>query len=159
MTMKCPFCNNDDTKVIDSRSQDDNSTIKRRRLCEKCGKRFTTYERVDTIPMTVIKNNGTRETFDKNKLISGIMKSCNKRPITAKQISDIADDIENAVLSSMDKEIESKEIGSMVMDRLKKIDEVAYVRFASVYRQFKDINTFMEELAKMLNEKNNEQEK
>ena len=153
--MKCPFCNNDDTKVIDSRSQDDNSTIKRRRLCEKCGKRFTTYERVDTIPMTVIKNNGTRETFDKN----GIMKSCNKRPITAKQISDIADDIENAVLSSMDKEIESKEIGSMVMDRLKKIDEVAYVRFASVYRQFKDINTFMEELAKMLNEKNNEQEK
>ena len=109
--------------------------------------------------MTVIKNNGTRETFDKNKLISGIMKSCNKRPITAKQISDIADDIENAVLSSMDKEIESKEIGSMVMDRLKKIDEVAYVRFASVYRQFKDINTFMEELAKMLNEKNNEQEK
>ena len=157
--MKCPFCNNDDTKVIDSRSQDDNSTIKRRRLCEKCGKRFTTYERVDTIPMTVIKNNGTRETFDKNKLISGIMKSCNKRPITAKQISDIADDIENAVLSSMDKEIESKEIGSMVMDRLKKIDEVAYVRFASVYRQFKDINTFMEELAKMLNEKNNKQEK
>ena len=157
--MKCPFCNNDDTKVIDSRSQDDNSTIKRRRLCEKCGKRFTTYERVDTIPMTVIKNNGTRETFDKNKLISGIMKSCNKRPITAKQISDIADDIENAVLSSMDKEIESKEIDSMVMDRLKKIDEVAYVRFASVYRQFKDINTFMEELAKMLNEKNNEQEK
>ena len=157
--MKCPFCNNDDTKVIDSRSQDDNSTIKRRRLCEKCGKRFTTYERVDTIPMTVIKNNGTRETFDKNKLISGIMKSCNKRPITAKQISDIADDIENAVLSSMDKERESKEIGSMVMDRLKKIDEVAYVRFASVYRQFKDINTFMEELAKMLNEKNNEQEK
>ncbi len=151
--MKCPFCSNSDTKVIDSRSQDENSTIRRRRLCEKCGKRFTTYERVDTIPMTVIKNNGTRETFDKNKLISGIMKSCNKRPITAKQISDIADDIENAVLSSMDKEIESKEIGSMVMDRLKNIDEVAYVRFASVYRQFKDINTFMEELTNMLNEK------
>ena len=152
--MKCPFCNNDDTKVIDSRSQDDNSTIRRRRMCEKCGKRFTTYERIDTIPMTVIKNNGTRETFDKNKLISGIMKSCNKRPITAKQISDIADDIENAVLSSMDKEIESREIGKMVMEKLKDIDEVAYVRFASVYRQFKDINTFMEELAKMLNEKN-----
>ena len=152
--MKCPFCNNDDTKVIDSRSQDENSTIRRRRMCEKCGKRFTTYERIDTIPMTVIKNNGTRETFDKNKLISGIMKSCNKRPITAKQISDIADDIENAVLSSMDKEIESREIGKMVMEKLKDIDEVAYVRFASVYRQFKDINTFMEELAKMLNEKN-----
>lgn len=154
--MKCPFCNNDDTKVIDSRSQDDNSAIRRRRLCEKCGKRFTTYERIDTIPMTVIKNDGTRETFDKNKIINGIMKSCNKRPITAKQISDIADDIENVVISSMDKEIESKEIGSLVMDRLKKIDEVAYVRFASVYRQFKDINTFMEELAKMLSEKDSE---
>ncbi len=154
--MKCPFCNNEDTKVIDSRSQDDNTTIRRRRYCEKCGKRFTTYERIDTIPMTVIKSNGTRETFDKNKLISGIMKSCNKRPITAKQIQDIADDVENAVMSSMDKEIESKEIGSMVMDRLKDIDEVAYVRFASVYRQFKDINTFMEELNKIMDEKKKE---
>ncbi len=154
--MKCPFCNYEDTKVIDSRSQDDNTTIRRRRYCEKCGKRFTTYERIDTIPMTVIKSNGTRETFDKNKLISGIMKSCNKRPITAKQIQEIADDVENAVMSSMDKEIESKEIGSMVMDRLKDIDEVAYVRFASVYRQFKDINTFMEELNKIMDEKKKE---
>ena len=154
--MKCPFCNYEDTKVIDSRSQDDNTTIRRRRYCEKCGKRFTTYERIDTIPMTVIKSNGTRETFDKNKLISGIMKSCNKRPITAKQIQEIADDVENAVMSSMDKEIESKEIGSMVMDRLKDIDEVAYVRFASVYRQFKDINTFMEELNKIIDEKKKE---
>ena len=155
--MKCPFCNNEDTKVIDSRSQDDNTAIRRRRYCEKCGKRFTTYERIDTIPMTVIKSNGTRETFDKNKLISGIMKSCNKRPITAKQIQEIADDVENAVMSSMDKEIESKEIGSMVMDRLKDIDEVAYVRFASVYRQFKDINTFMEELNKIIDEKRKEE--
>ena len=154
--MKCPFCNYEDTKVIDSRSQDDNTTIRRRRYCEKCGKRFTTYERIDTIPMTVIKSNGTRETFDKNKLISGLMKSCNKRPITAKQIQEIADDVENAVMSSMDKEIESKEIGSMVMDRLKDIDEVAYVRFASVYRQFKDINTFMDELNKIMNEKKKE---
>lgn len=154
--MKCPFCNYEDTKVIDSRSQDDNTTIRRRRYCEKCGKRFTTYERIDTIPITVIKSNGTRETFDKNKLISGIMKSCNKRPITAKQIQEIADDVENAVMSSMDKEIESKEIGSMVMDRLKDIDEVAYVRFASVYRQFKDINTFMEELNKIMDEKKKE---
>ena len=154
--MKCPFCNYEDTKVIDSRSQDDNTTIRRRRYCEKCGKRFTTYERIDTIPMTVIKSNGTRETFDKNKLISGIMKSCNKRPITAKQIQEIADDVENAVMSSMDKEIESKEIGSMVMDRLKDIDEVAYVRFASVYRQFKEINTFMEELNKIMDEKKKE---
>ena len=154
--MKCPFCNNEDTKVIDSRSQDDNTTIRRRRYCEKCGKRFTTYERIDTIPMSVIKSNGTRETFDKNKLISGIMKSCNKRPITAKQIQEIADDVENAVMSSMDKEIESKDIGNMVMDRLKDIDEVAYVRFASVYRQFKDINTFMEELNKIMEEKKKE---
>ena len=148
--MKCPFCNNEDTKVIDSRSQDENTTIRRRRFCEKCGKRFTTYERIDTIPMTVIKNNGTRETFDKNKLMSGIMKSCNKRSITVAQIQSIVDDIENAVMSSMDKEIESKNIGNMVMERLKSIDEVAYVRFASVYRQFKDINTFMDELKKMI---------
>ena len=154
--MKCPFCNNEDTKVIDSRSQEDNTTIRRRRYCEKCGKRFTTYERIDTIPMTVIKSNGTRETFDKNKLISGIMKSCNKRPITANQIKEIADDVENAVMSSMDKEIESKSIGNMVMDRLKDIDEVAYVRFASVYRQFKDINTYMDELNKIMDEKKNE---
>ncbi|MGE4214828.1 MAG: transcriptional regulator NrdR [Anaerotignaceae bacterium] len=152
--MKCPFCNNDDTKVIDSRSQDDNATIRRRRLCDNCGKRFTTYERIDTIPMTVIKNNGTRETFDKTKLLGGIMKSCNKRPITVRQMEEIADDVENAVMSSMEKEIASKDIGTMVMDRLKVIDEIAYVRFASVYRQFKDINTFMNELAKMLSEKN-----
>ncbi|MCI1999079.1 MAG: transcriptional regulator NrdR [Clostridia bacterium] len=151
--MKCPFCNNDDTKVIDSRSQDDNTTIRRRRLCEKCGKRFTTYERIDTIPMTVIKNNGTREMFDKGKIMNGIMKSCNKRPVTAKQIQEIADDVENAVMSSMEKEISSQEIGTMVMERLKQVDEVAYVRFASVYRQFKDINTFLEELTKLLNEK------
>lgn len=157
--MKCPFCNNDDTRVIDSRSQDDNATIRRRRLCDNCGKRFTTYERIDTIPMTVIKNNGTRETFDKIKLLGGIMKSCNKRPITVKQMEEIADDVENAVMSSMEKEIASKDIGTMVMDRLKAIDEVAYVRFASVYRQFKDINTFMNELAKMLNEKNESKNK
>ena len=157
--MKCPFCNNDDTRVIDSRGQDDNATIRRRRLCDNCGKRFTTYERIDTIPMTVIKNNGTRETFDKTKLLGGIMKSCNKRPITVRQMEEIADDVENAVMSSMEKEIASKDIGTMVMDRLKSIDEIAYVRFASVYRQFKDINTFMNELAKMLSEKNEGKEK
>lgn len=154
--MKCPFCNNDDTKVIDSRSQDENSAIRRRRLCENCGKRFTTYERIDTIPMTVIKNNGTREMFDKSKLIGGIMKSCNKRPVTAKQMQGIVDDVENVVMSSMEKEISSQEIGTMVMERLKLVDEVAYVRFASVYRQFKDINTFLEELTKLLNEKKKE---
>ena len=153
--MKCPFCNYDDTKVIDSRSQDENATIRRRRVCESCGKRFTTYERIDTIPITVIKNNGNREIFDKNKLLGGIMKSCNKRPVTVKQMEALVDDIENSIMVSLDKEIESKALGNMVMDRLKDLDEVAYVRFASVYRQFKDINTFMAELAKLLNEKNN----
>lgn len=150
--MKCPFCNYNDTRVIDSRAQDD-TTIRRRRLCEKCGKRFTTYERIDTIPITVIKRNGTREIFDKNKLLGGIMKSCNKRPVTVKQIEQLVDDIENVLMSSMEKEVDSKEVGSMVMDRLKDIDEVAYVRFASVYRQFKDINTFIDELEKLLHEK------
>lgn len=151
--MKCPFCNNPDTKVIDSRGQDDNSVIRRRRLCEKCGKRFTTYERIDMIPITVIKRDGTREIFDKNKLLGGIMKSCNKRPVTAQQIQMLVDDIENSLVGSGEREVNSKVIGNMVMDRLKALDEVAYVRFASVYRQFKDINTFIDELEKMLNEK------
>lgn len=152
--MKCPFCGNEDTKVIDSRAQNDNTAIRRRRLCEKCGKRFTTYERVDSIPITVIKRDGTRETFDRNKILNGIMKSCNKRPVTLSQMESIADEIENKISGMMDKEMESSKIGEMVMDSLKNIDEVAYVRFASVYRHFKDINTFMDELAKLLKEKN-----
>ncbi len=151
--MKCPFCNYADTKVIDSRSQDENSVIRRRRLCENCGKRFTTYERIDMIPITVIKRDGTREIFDKNKLMGGIMKSCNKRPVTAKQIENLVDDIENTLMGSGEREVESKVVGNMVMDRLKDLDEVAYVRFASVYRQFKDINTFIDELEKLLSEK------
>ena len=151
--MKCPFCNYADTKVIDSRGQDDNSVIRRRRLCESCGKRFTTYERIDMIPVTVIKRDGTREIFDKNELLGGILKSCNKRPVTAKQIETLVDDIENTLTGSGEREVHSKDIGNMVMERLKELDEVAYVRFASVYRQFKDINTFIDELEKMLNEK------
>jgi len=151
--LKCPFCNYGDTKVIDSRAQDDNSSIRRRRLCESCGKRFTTYERIDTIPITIIKRDGNREIFDKSKLLGGILKSCNKRPITMKQIEGLVDDIENTLMGHGEKEVESKRIGTMVMDRLKDIDEVAYVRFASVYRQFKDINTFMDELKKLLHEK------
>ncbi|NCC15179.1 MAG: transcriptional repressor NrdR [Clostridia bacterium] len=151
--MKCPFCGYADTKVIDSRAQDDNAVIRRRRLCESCGKRFTTYERIDMIPITVIKKDGTREIFDKTKLIGGIMKSCNKRPVTAKQIENLVDDVENTLIGSGEREVESKAIGNMVMDRLKELDEVAYVRFASVYRQFKDINTFIDELEKMLSEK------
>lgn len=151
--MKCPFCNYADTKVIDSRAQDDNAVIRRRRLCESCGKRFTTYERIDMIPITVIKRDGTREIFDKTKLMGGIMKSCNKRPVTAKQIEELVDDVENTLIGGGEREVESKVIGNMVMDRLKELDEVAYVRFASVYRQFKDINTFIDELQKMLSEK------
>ncbi|WP_417018290.1 transcriptional regulator NrdR [Anaerotignum sp.] len=152
--MKCPFCNFADTKVIDSRAQDDNSVIRRRRVCEKCGKRFTTYERVDMIPITVIKRDGTREIFDKAKLQNGIMKSCNKRPVTAQQIQNLVDDIENTLAGSGEREVESKQLGNMVIERLKDLDEVAYVRFASVYRQFKDINSFIDELEKMLHEKN-----
>lgn len=151
--MKCPFCNYADTKVIDSRAQDDNAVIRRRRLCESCGKRFTTYERIDRIPITVIKRDGTREIFDKTKVIGGIMKSCNKRPVTAKQIEELVDDVENTLIGGGEREVDSKVIGNMVMDRLKELDEVAYVRFASVYRQFKDINTFVDELQKMLSEK------
>lgn len=151
--MKCPFCNYGDTKVIDSRAQDDNSVIRRRRMCEKCGKRFTTYERMDLIPITVIKRDGTREIFDKVKLQNGIMKSCNKRPVTADQITKLVDDIENTLIGSGEREVDSATLGNMVIDRLKELDEVAYVRFASVYRQFKDIESFIDELEKMRHEK------
>lgn len=154
MDMKCPFCGFADTKVIDSRAQDENTAIRRRRTCEQCGKRFTTYERIDMIPITIIKRDGTREIFDKNKLLNGILKSCNKRPVTMKQMEKLVDDIENILAGSGEREVESKAIGNMVMDRLKELDEVAYVRFASVYRQFKDINSFMAELEKMCHEKN-----
>lgn len=150
--MKCPYCNHEDTKVSDSRSQDDNTVIRRRRICEKCKNRFTTYERVDKLPIIIIKNNGTREKFDKDKLINGIMKSCNKRQVETQSIEELTSDIEN-VIRVGEREIKSKDLGTMVMDRLKDIDEVAYVRFASVYRQFKDIDNFMEEIKKMVVEK------
>lgn len=151
--VKCPFCSYEDTKVIDSRSQEDNSVIRRRRLCEKCGKRFTTYERIDTIPLTVIKKDNTREQFDKTKLLNGIMKSCYKRPVSVHQMELLVENIENAITNSERKEIESQKIGDMVIEELKNLDEVSYVRFASVYRQFKDINTFREALEKIVNEK------
>lgn len=151
--MKCPFCGYEDTKVVDSRVQDDNSVIRRRRLCEKCGKRFTTYERIDTVPLVVVKRDGTREMFEKSKLLNGIVKACNKRNISMEQMENLVDDIENSIMASVSKEVNSDNLGNMVMDRLKELDEVAYVRFASVYRQFKDINTFMEELNKLINEK------
>ncbi|MDR2903603.1 MAG: transcriptional regulator NrdR [Clostridiales bacterium] len=151
--MKCPFCGNVDSRVADSRAMEESTVIKRRRICEACGEKFTTYERLDTIPLTVIKRNGTREAFDRNKLLNGIMRSCNKRTVSVEQMEKVVSEIESVCQNSMKQEIETKEIGEFVMHKLKNLDEVAYVRFASVYRQFKDIDTFMEELGKMLKEK------
>lgn len=148
--MKCPFCNNEDTKVIDSRPAEDGGSIRRRRQCIVCDKRFTTYEKIEAIPFVVIKKDKNREPFDRSKLESGIVRSCHKRPIPIKVIENIVDEIENVVYNKPEKEIESKEIGELVMKALKDIDEVAYVRFASVYREFKDVNTFMIELNKLL---------
>ncbi len=153
--MRCPFCGNEDTKVIDTRSMEDNSAIRRRRLCEKCNERFTTYERVDTIPLTVIKADNTRESFDRNKILKGVMMSCNKRSVSVDQIEQLVTDIETQVINTMRKEISSKELGEMVMERLKDLDDVAYVRFASVYRKFKDIDSFMKELSKILDDRKN----
>ena len=153
--MRCPFCGNIDTKVIDTRAMEDNSAIRRRRICEKCNERFTTYERVDTIPLTVIKADETRESFDRDKLVKGIMMSCNKRPVSVESIEEMVTDIENQVMNSMRREIYSKELGEMVMERLKYMDDVAYVRFASVYRKFKDIDSFMQELSKILDDRKN----
>lgn len=151
--MRCPFCGNEDTKVIDTRSMEDNSAIRRRRMCEKCNERFTTYERVDTIPITVIKADNTRESFDRNKILKGVMMSCNKRSVSVDQIEQLVTDIETQVMNTMRKEISSKELGEMVMERLKDLDDVAYVRFASVYRKFKDIDSFMQELSKILDDR------
>ncbi len=151
--MKCPYCHNEDTKVIDSRNMNENSAVRRRRLCEKCLERFTTFERIDTIPLVVIKRNKLREAFNREKLLNGILKSCNKRPVSMEQIERIADDIEAKILNSLSKEIESRAIGDMVMEDLKTVDEVAYVRFASVYKQFKDIDTFMSELSILMQDK------
>lgn len=151
--MKCPFCNAVDTKVIDSRPADDNSSIRRRRQCENCGKRFTTYEKLETMPLMVIKKDRSREAYDRSKIESGILLSCHKRPISTQQINQLIDDIENQIFTMEDKEIETSAIGELVMRKLKILDEVAYVRFASVYREFKDVNTFMEELGKLLKNK------
>ncbi len=151
--MKCPFCGNDDTKVVDTRAMEDNAAIRRRRYCEACGERFTTYERIDVIPLTVIKSDNTREPFDRTKLVRGMLMSCNKRPVSVMQLEEAAREIENSLINSMKKEISSKALGELVMDKLKNIDEVAYVRFASVYRQFKDIDSFMDELANLLKDR------
>ncbi|MCC8097267.1 MAG: transcriptional regulator NrdR [Eubacterium sp.] len=151
--MKCPFCGGTDSKVLDTRTMDDSTAIRRRRQCEKCGEKFTTYERVDIIPVVVIKNDNTRETFDRNKILSGIQRSCNKRPVSMEQMENMVREIENAVYNKLGKEVYSRDIGKMVMDKLKDVDEVAYVRFASVYKQFKDIDSFMSELAGLLKTK------
>ena len=150
--MKCPFCGYTESKVIDSRPAEEGATIRRRRECLACSKRFTTYEIIERLPLVVVKRDGSRQTFDKVKLINGMVRACEKRPVTLSQLEKIADDIEQELMSGLEREVKTIEVGEMVMARLKSIDEVAYVRFASVYRSFKDINTFMEELSKLLTE-------
>ena len=151
--MKCPFCGFVDSKVIDSRPAEEGATIRRRRECLACQKRFTTYEVIERLPLVVVKRDGSRQSFDKMKLINGMVRACEKRPVSLQTLEGIADEIEQELQSNLEREISTVEIGEMVMSRLKDIDEVAYVRFASVYRSFKDINTFMEELSKLLTEK------
>ena len=148
--MKCPYCGEENIKVIDSRPADDNNAIRRRRQCEKCKKRFTTYEKVETIPLIVIKKDNIREQYDRGKIEAGILRSCHKMPVSYEQIMSAVEDIENSIFNMEQKEISSTIIGELVMDRLKNLDQVAYVRFASVYREFKDVNTFMDELTKLL---------
>lgn len=157
--MKCPFCNAVDTKVIDSRPTDDNSSIRRRRQCESCGQRFTTYEKLEMIPLMVIKKDHTRELYDRTKLEAGVIRSCHKRPISPQQITDLIDAIETVIFNREEREIPTSVIGELVMDKLQMLDEVAYVRFASVYREFKDVTTFMEEIGKILKNKPERKEK
>ena len=149
--MRCPYCGSEEMKVIDSRSAGD-AAIRRRRQCEECGKRFTTYEKIETLPLMVVKKDNSREAFDRDKLINRVLRSAYKRPVSAAQIEELADDIENAALESMNREITSQEIGEMVMERLRQLDEVSYVRFASVYREFKDVNSFMQELRGLMDQ-------
>lgn len=151
--MKCPFCGFLDSKVIDSRPAEEGASIRRRRECLACQKRFTTYEIVERLPLVVVKRDGSREAFDKMKLINGMIRACEKRPVSLSQIENIADEIEQDLQGNLEREINTVEIGERVMSFLKDVDEVAYVRFASVYRSFKDINTFMDELSKLLTDK------
>ena len=148
--MKCPYCGEDNTKVIDSRPAEENSAIRRRRQCDACRRRFTTYEKVETLPLFVIKKDNSREPYNRSKIEKGILNACHKRPVAAGRINQLIDEIEASVFSMEEKEIRSSVIGELVMGKLKELDEVAYVRFASVYREFKDVNTFMDELKKIL---------
>lgn len=148
--MKCPFCGEDDTRVIDSRPADENMSIRRRRQCDKCQKRFTTYERVEAIPLVVIKKDQTREPYDRTKIEKGVFRSCHKRPVSVPQMNHLVDEVESKVFSREEREVSSNYIGELVMRYLEDLDAVAYVRFASIYREFKDVDTFMEELKKIL---------
>ncbi len=148
--MKCPYCGRINTRVIDSRPADDGESIRRRRECDTCGRRFTTYEKVETIPVIVIKKDNNRETYDRSKIESGILRACHKRPISADQVRELMDEVEAFIFNKEVREISTREIGEVVMEKLKALDSVAYVRFASVYREFKDVNTFMDELRKMV---------
>ena len=152
--MRCPFCKEEDSRVVDSRAADDGNTIRRRRECTSCGKRFTTYETVEKIPLMVIKNDGRRVVFDRNKLLNGLIRSCDKRDIPTERIVALADEIEKELRNTMDREVDTRDIGELVMEKLKNFDEVAYIRFASVYRKFADISGFREELEALLREKN-----
>jgi len=148
--MKCPFCGYKEDRVVDSRSTNEGAAIRRRRECLKCGRRFTTYESLEMIPLMVVKKDGRREAFDRNKILQGLLKSCQKRPVSVKQLEQIVAGVERALLRKFDTEVPSQAIGELVMERLSKVDDVAYVRFASVYRQFKDVNQFMQELKDVL---------
>ena len=151
--MKCPYCGFNESKVIDSRPADENNSIRRRRECLSCSRRFTTYETVESLPVVVVKKDGSRQSFERRKVLGGMIRACEKRPVSLAELEGIAEQIEQDLQNSMEREISTELIGERVMERLRKVDQVAYVRFASVYRQFKDIDTFMEELNKLLAEK------
>lgn len=152
--MKCPFCGHMEDKVIDSRPTEEGSAIRRRRECIKCSSRFTTYEKIEDTPLMVIKKDGTRQIFDRNKVVNCVMKACSKRPVSLQQAEDLAHEVEQQIMNTVKREVNSSEIGELIMCHLKELDEVAYVRFASVYKQFKDVDTFMEELSKIIHENN-----
>lgn len=148
--MKCPFCGHDNTRVIDSRPAEENNSIRRRRMCDECGKRFTTYEKVETIPVIIIKKDNNRETYDRSKIEAGVLRACHKRPVSASVITQLVDEVETEIFNLEEKEVPSQVVGELVMNKLKSLEAVAYVRFASVYREFRDVNTFLEELKKVL---------
>ena len=153
LKVKCPFCSHENTRVIDSRPAEENNSIRRRRACDECGRRFTTYEKIETIPLIIIKKDNNRETYDRSKIEAGVLRACHKRPISANQINQLIDEVETEIFNTEEKEISSQVIGELVMNKLKDLEAVAYVRFASVYREFKDINTFMDELKKVISNK------